>query len=238
MAPKKKAPKRPANDKTFYFSVEGETEQWYLEHLQKLVNNELKRQEADFRIGMVIKVEKDPRQISWPFITRWEQTKVVHVCDYEKPVPQQSGMNRLEQFKTILSNMSAAGTDKNLTYSLGYSNLSFELWMILHKQNCNGGKIDCKQYLTDLNTAYSSSFLSTKAYKKEDAFKDLLRGITLPDIQNAIIRATAIQQANQQNHDAQKHCNYEFYTSNPALSIHECLREIFAFCENRGFPVV
>lgn len=237
MAQKKKAPKRPANENTFYFSVEGETEQCYLEHLRSLVNDELKRQGAGFRIGMVIKVEKDPRQIPWPFITRGEHVNVVHVCDYESPVPQQAGMNRLEQFKTILDNLSAAAEDKNLTYLLGYSNLSFELWMILHKQPCNGGKIDCKHYLADFNTAYGVSFLSTKACKKEDAFKDLLRGITLSDVHDAIERATAIQQVNQNAAQAQRHRDYEFYTNNPALSIHERVQDIFTFCASRGYSV-
>ena len=27
--------------------------------------------------------------------------------------------------------------EKNITYKLGYSNFTFELWMILHKQDCN-----------------------------------------------------------------------------------------------------
>ena len=237
MAQKKKT-KRPANENTFYFSVEGETERWYLEHLRTLVNDELKRQGAGFRIGISIQVQKDPRQIPWPFITRGEHVNVVHVCDYESPVPQQAGMNRLEQFKTILDNLSAAAEDKNLTYLLGYSNLSFELWMILHKQPCNGGKIDCKHYLADFNTAYGVSFLSTKACKKEDAFKDLLRGITLSDVHDAIERATAIQAVNtNQKAQAQRHRDYEFYTNNPALSIHERVQDIFTFCASRGYSV-
>lgn len=115
MAQKKKTPKRPANN-AFYFSVEGETEQWYLEHLRELINAELMAKEAPFRISIIVKVQKDPRQIPWQFITRGEPTNVVHVCDYESPVPQQAGMNRLEQFKTILDNLSAAAKDKNLTY--------------------------------------------------------------------------------------------------------------------------
>lgn len=228
----KKTPKRPANERLFCFSVEGDTEKWYLEHLKKLVNDELERQKAGFHIGIAIKVEKDPRQIPWPFIP-----KAVHVCDYEKPMPQQAGMNRSEQFKTMLDNLSAAAKDKNLEYSLGYSNLSFELWLILHKRNCNGGKIDCEQYLADLNAAYSSAFLSLKAYKKEADFKKLMENITLADVHNAIQRARAIQQANAQNHEAQTYRNYEFYTNNPSLSIHERIQDIFAFCAEKGVSV-
>lgn len=29
-------------------------------------------------------------------------------------------------------------TNRSITYELGYSNFAFELWMVLHKHDCNG----------------------------------------------------------------------------------------------------
>lgn len=37
----------------FYFSTEGETERWYLEHLQTLINN---CTEAEYKVSFIIKV--------------------------------------------------------------------------------------------------------------------------------------------------------------------------------------
>ena len=43
----------------------------------------------------------------------------------------------VDKFKRILSEMNEAKKQKKITYMLGYSNFTFELWMVLHKQDCN-----------------------------------------------------------------------------------------------------
>jgi len=50
-------------------------------------------------------------------------------------------------FHGILSEMKEAKTQKKITYELGYSNFAFELWMVLHKRDCNGPLNHRKQYL-------------------------------------------------------------------------------------------
>lgn len=225
--------KKPAND-TFYFSVDGETEKWYLEHLCKLVNAELQRQEAKFRIRMVIEVAPNPLRTPWRFISQGAEIRVAHLCDYETPEKCQSGKPLLECFQDTLDNMSAAAENYNLTYVLGYSNISFDLWMILHKRDCNGSKAKNDQYLANLNAAYATPFLSMKAYKDGGAFENLLKGIPLLDVRDAVGRATAIQQANAQNYKPQFYRNYKFFTNNPALSIHERIQELFDFCKGKG----
>lgn len=42
---------RKENEK-YFFSVEGETEVWYFEHLNKLINDQLERLGADFTVSL------------------------------------------------------------------------------------------------------------------------------------------------------------------------------------------
>ena len=44
-------------ERKYYFSVEGETEKWYLEWLQKQINT---TPQSSYKVSFVIKVQKDP----------------------------------------------------------------------------------------------------------------------------------------------------------------------------------
>ena len=44
-------------NRTYYFSVEGETEQWYLEWLQRIINAE---PNAKYTVKLDSKIQKDP----------------------------------------------------------------------------------------------------------------------------------------------------------------------------------
>ena len=167
----------------FLFSVEGDTEKWYLEHLQRLINDALTEKGALFTITLNVKVEKSPLSYIKALppgigVAERGKTIITHVFDYESPV-QQTGMNRLTQFQKILGEMKKAATlKKSLKYRLAYSNLSFDLWIILHKQDCNSAKVNCDQYLEGLNKAYRSKkeqFISMKKYKEERSFEEVLK---------------------------------------------------------------
>lgn len=56
---------------------------------------------------------------------------------------------------------------KKVKYDLGYSNLTFELWIILHKLDCNSSKTNCNHYLSELNKAYNENFEDLREYKEE-----------------------------------------------------------------------
>ena len=45
---------------SYYFSVEGENEKWYCEHLQKLINNS---EESVFNVQFIIKIDKSPLRL-------------------------------------------------------------------------------------------------------------------------------------------------------------------------------
>ncbi len=61
---------------------------------------------------------------------------------------------------------------KAIKYTLGYSNFAFDLWMVLHKADCNRSLSYRHQYLDPINRAYQEHFSDMDEYKKENNFRD------------------------------------------------------------------
>lgn len=66
--------------------------------------------------------------------------------------------------------MKEAKTQKKIGYVLGYSNFTFELWMVLHKRACNGSLTHRRQYLAPISDSFGEKFEDLDHYKREDAF--------------------------------------------------------------------
>lgn len=167
----------------FFFSVEGETEKWYLEHLQKIINeNKCRSHNAVFKIKTCLPVS---------FVKSHNffcDTQICHFFDYES-------IEEEGKFKQILENMSQAEKlGKSVKYFSCYSNLTFELWIILHKIDCNTNLMDKKKYLFFINKAFKTNYQSLVEYKKERNFKNLVKSITLKDVRDAVSRAKKIMQ--------------------------------------------
>ena len=120
--------------------------------------------------------------------------KIYHLCDVESNEPED-----VKKFRSILGELSAAKREKKIEYSLGYSNFTFELWMILHKQDCNAPLAHKGQYLDILNRAYGTHFRSLKQYKGKAEFDKCLSKLSLQDVKSAISRAAALIATNEQN---------------------------------------
>lgn len=208
---------------TYYFSVEGETEKWYLEWLQDTINA---RPDTKFLVKLDSKVEKNP--VSYvKRLTVVDKAEITHVFDYESNDPE-----HVQLFQASLGNMKKAQTSgKKVKYRLGYSNFTFELWIILHKAECSGPLTDRKQYLDRVNRAYDVHFASLGDYKTEDNFKGLLSKLTLEDVHNAVRRSKAIMEQNQLNgYSLQTYKGYKFYRENPSLSVWEIIEQILTDC--------
>lgn len=211
-------------NRTYYFSVEGETEQWYLKWLQQMINAD---PTARYTVKLDIKIQKDPLARAKQ-LTIVGKTEVTHIFDYESEEPV-----HVQQFKTTLDRMKAAqDSGKDIKYKLGYSNFTFELWIIVHKTDCNGMLTHRHQYLKPLNRAYDQQFESLDQYKHEDNFKRILSQLTLDNVRNAIQRSKAIMQQNQDaGYILQQYKGYKYYKENPALSIWESIENILKECE-------
>lgn len=207
----------------YYFSVEGETEKWYLDWLQKTINV---TPESKYNVKLDAKIQKDPLA-RVKGMTLLEQTEITHVFDRES-----EDSIHTKQFQETLDRMSdAEQLGKDIDYKLGYSNFTFELWIILHKVDCNGAKTNRKQYLYDLNKAYGEKFEDLKEYKRENDFKRILKKLTIEDVISAVRRAETIMKRNEESgYRLQQYKGYSFYKENPSLSIWEIIGKILFEC--------
>lgn len=208
----------------YYLSVEGETEKWYFEHLQDLINNS---EESQNKVKFDIKINKSitsrAKSISAIF-----KTDVFHICDYES-----NEKLHIIQFNKVLDELkNVKKINKNINYKLGYSNFSFDLWIILHKNQQKSTVSHRKQYLKGINKAYNEKFKFIDDYKEEKNFKRLLSKITLEDVITAVKNGNEIRKMNEKNSkdNYRKHGKFEYYTENPDMTVNECVGQILKEC--------
>lgn len=96
--------------KTYYFSVEGETEYWYLKWLENEINN---NENAAYRVSIKSEVQKDPVQYA-KRLNIIEKTEVYHLSDYES-----NESNHVKQFYRTMDRMKEACSEKQIKYKFG-----------------------------------------------------------------------------------------------------------------------
>lgn len=204
--------------KKYYFSVEGETEQWYLQWLQKTVNES----KTAYSVKFDSKIQKNPLKRAKQ-ISVLEKTEIIHLFDRES-----ENAVHTKEFKQTLDKMKAAEKiGKNIKYHSGYSNFSFELWIILHKIDFYKTLSCRKQYLPVINKIFQEQFQNLKEYKEEQNFKKILNQLTLKNVSKAIDRAKTITNNNKKNgYKPEQYKGYKFYKENPSLSLWEFIEKI------------
>ena len=208
----------------YVFTVEGDCESWYLEHLQSLINNNPDAV-CTVQIETIItrELEKTAKKINPVTVPQ----TLYHLCDVE-------GIDVEDQtrFENYLKALKSIKKQKRVQYDLGYSNFSFELWMILHKKDCNGCLTYKKEYLALINKAYEQEFISLKSYKNKDNFRKCLDKIGLSDIKTAIVKSKNIMAMRKRNGDKEISLyTYKYYKDNPALTIWQSIEKILKDCK-------
>lgn len=177
--------------KKYYFSVEGDTEKWYLDWLKDEIN---KCEEAAFKVSFDASIQKNPIKRA-KSLSVTGKTEIWHLSDYESDDPI-----HVRQFTETMDNMKkASGLGKQISYKFGYSNLTFDLWIILHKANCNSVVAHRKNYLNPLNQAFGERFENMDEYKHESNFKRCLKQLSLENVKDAVNRANLIMARNKDN---------------------------------------
>lgn len=208
---------------TYYFSVEGSTEKWYLEWLETQINA---IDEAKYKVKFKTEVQKDPVSYAKK-LTIQDKITVWHLSDIEGNTPEhiqavEGTLSRLKDVKTL---------KKSIVYKWGYSNLSFDLWMILHKQSCNAELTDVGRYLSHINRSFGEQFESMKEYKEEYNFKHCLGKLSLPEVLSAIERARTIMQRNERDgYQLTQYKGYQYYMHNPSLDLWQPIEKILSDC--------
>ena len=211
-------------NKKYVFTVEGECERLYLEHLQKLINGDSK---SIFTVEIKAIVTAELSKTAKTFNPVTIPQPLYHLCDVESESDE-----HVARFESILRDLRTVKEQKYLKYELGYSNFTFDLWMILHKNICNGCSNHRKEYLRFINKEYKMSFSSMDEYKERGNFQKCLDQLTLVEIKEAINRAKNIMNIRERQGDKEiPYCGYKYYKSNPALTIWKCIEKILKDCK-------
>lgn len=213
---------RMKKSKKYYFSVEGETEQWYLKWLEDKINSS---EAASSKVSFKCDVQKDPVKFVKK-LTVLGKTDVVHLSDYESDEDI-----HVKGFYNTMDRMKQASKEKQIKYKFGYINLTFDLWIVLHKMSSNGHKDHRKHYITEINRAYDETFENMDQYKHKNNFERCLSKLELENVVEAISRAKNIRKKNEDNgYTLHNYKGYRFYKENPALEIWCSIEAILKDC--------
>ena len=210
--------------KKYTFTVEGETEKWYFDWLEKQINA---CEDASYRASIVAKVQPNPSKFA-KSQTTFSTPSIVHICDIES-----NDEEHKKKFTDVLDQIDKSNKlGKKIKYGLGYSNFTFELWIALHKVNCNGSLAHRSQYLTFINRAFDEKFETLKQYKKESNFKRCLSKLTLDDVRTAIKKSKRIMENNEADPSKKQtiYKKFKYYEDNPSLTIWEHVNKILDEC--------
>lgn len=208
--------------RTYILLVEGDCEVWYFERLVELIN---KCDDIDYNARIKIKQIKDRfdsylKKIDLPAL----ETTIYFIYDHE---------GREDTFKSdVLDRIKKCrGIRPGIKPFLGYTNLSFDLWMLLHKTEFNRAVIKVDDYLKCINRCFNENFESMREFKKEDNFKRCLSKIELSDTKNAILLSKKIMDDMKYNGNKLKeYKSFTYYNENPSLSVHKVVDEILKEC--------
>lgn len=208
--------------KKYYFSVEGDTEVWYLDWLRDMINSVPERK---FNVSFVRKKEIDPiRFVKWLSIQ--DKTIIYHLSDYESNDRE----HQMRFTRTMDKMREAEKLGKNVKYLFGYSNFTFDLWIILHKANCLGQLSDRSQYLNKIKSVFGEEFMSMDEYKEDGNFHRCLSKLTLDDVREAVRRSEKIMSHNAETYSQVEYRKFKHYRENPALEVGTIISGILKDC--------
>lgn len=211
-------PKRK-NLKTWHVLCEGNFEKLYLRRIKELINEQ---NDAKYNINFDFSKHQKPggKAVDWLAQSASTITKNPMGGSFP-PVVVADVDFRPER-------LHRAFEEHGKKVTIAYTNVCFELWILLHQQDSciPHNLIKASGY----DESMTGSFLGGKPYdKSEGQYKGIVKNINLSDVWKAIERADQIVT---QNADNQKPvlCTYandtKVYDSNPDLNIHIFLRNV------------
>ena len=217
--------------RTFYMSVEGiNCETLYFTHLAKLIN-ESGSNKYNLKVNpKVASPMAYAKRMSGkiPDKKGGKNLPYIHIQDIED---YYSDYHR-KMFYGIIDEMLKAEKEFGMTYQLGYSNYTFELWMLLHVADMTHSVQERHAYLAPINRWFKKKYIHIDQFKASDEFQGVLNEyITLDSVKQAIKRAERIVQMNNDEHKKKENYHgFTFYHDNPDISVHEVIRLIFNVC--------
>lgn len=199
---------------TYYGSCEGQQEFMYFERLKRLINNSKDNVSAvNFKLY---------QRSGSPLATAKAAFKPISLADVESLKKQSLIISIFDNdFKDGEFREAVKYCDKEKIQT-GYSNISFELWLIMHKQYFNKTVSNPKDYISELKTTYH--LLDDDDIKDEDVIKKILNQISLDDVHCALDNARRLE--NENDACGRKFKNLKGHHSQPSLKINEVVENI------------
>ena len=136
------------------------------------------------------------------------------------------------KFYKVLDEMQTAEDKFGISYELGYSNYTFELWILLHVADMSHSVQNRYAYLSLINKYFNRSFTHIDDFKRADEFQRILdEFVTLDSVKSAIARAEMITAANEKDKKKREvYKGFSFCRDNPDITVHEAVKLIFDVC--------
>lgn len=209
-------------------SVEGKNcETLYFKHLSELINTSNKNK---YNLALSIK-KASPIDYAQRLYYKSSDNPFFHIQDIE----DYNDQDFAKKFHGIIDEIEEAKNEFGIDYKLGYSNYTFELWILLHVADMKASVNHRNQYLTHINNHFmkdsKNKFKDLDEYKQEKNFTNILKKyITLDSVFKAIHRAEAIVVDNKQKHQVIEYKKIKFYKENPDTSVHTVVNFILNLC--------
>ena len=217
-------------NRKFYLSVEGDCEALYFQHLQKLINT---CPHADFNAKIVavrkIKPTSMLKRQGLDAVDKFQgkQVPFFHIQDIEDY--HEAEGRRI--FQGLIDDLADARKTFNVAYDLGYSNYTFELWLLLHVTDMNAPLADRYHYLNYINRAFGTTYKSLSEYKKADNFCQILKDfITLEAVLKAIERSERLRDRRSKTDSLTEYRGIRFYADNPDTTVGKVVQYILRVC--------
>lgn len=218
----------------FNISVEGiNCEKMYFEHLAKLINNS-GRNTYNLKVDprKMSPMEYAKRNAHRPVETRkGKKLPYIHVQDIEDYYDDY----QKAKFYGMIDDMRMAEDKFKITYKLGYSNYTFELWMLLHVADMPQAVQNRRAYLALVNRWFQRRYTDLDEFKSANEFQGVLdEFVTIDSVKKAVRRAEKIVEQNARNHKVKENYKgFTFYHDNPDMSVHDVVKLIFDVCKVR-----
>lgn len=202
----------------YRFIVEGDTEKWYLEHLQSLISCS----DSQNKVKFSITVDSTRYESIIKSCPATVQTDYFVFRDVESQADDD-----IRTFETSLKKISKANKIRpGIRLILGYSNLFFEVWLLLHFTCFRKPENHACSYLKDLNRFFGLNCESIRAFKTDTVFHQALSRIGLKEIQVACKNARELDAWNVRSNCASKVSSIKYFKYNPSTSVHLIILKI------------
>lgn len=132
-----------------------------------------------------------------------------------------------DKFVALINEIKKLEEETGVYYQLGYTNYTFDLWIIIHKRDMFHCITNRDKYYKDINKAFKTSYNHMDEYKKEEEFRKILNSITLDDVINAVARGEKIRKNHEDNNDHKEIVNgFIYYRNNPDMTLHSIVKQI------------